>query len=245
MGPFLELFKRKKVNIEDRLKKIKNGDREERENLIEEYTPFIIKSITRVTNKYIEIENNDEFSIGLEAFNEAINKYEFQKGSFIKYAEMVIRSRIIDFQRKTRSLSNLVSLDRDSPMEDRIKEGLKINDFTDKYDMKEEILRLKSLLKGFNITFQELVEDSPKHIDTRLNSINIAKSIVENDDIKEEFYKKKVLPAKKIIDRIGVTKKVLKGNRKFIIATVLILDNDLDLLIGYISMIEGREKNSV
>ena len=245
MGPFLELFKRKKVNIEDRLKKIKNGDGEERENLIEEYTPFIIKSITRVTNKYIEIENNDEFSIGLEAFNEAINKYEFQKGSFIKYAEMVIRSRIIDFQRKTRSLSNLVSLDRDSPMEDRIKEGLKINDFTDKYDMKEEILRLKYLLKGFNITFQELVEDSPKHIDTRLNSINIAKSIVENDDIKEEFYRKRVLPAKKIIDRIGVTKKVLKGNRKFIIATVLILDNDLDLLIGYISMIEGRGKNSV
>lgn len=240
MGPFLKIFKKNKINnIEVRLRNIKAGDEEERENFIKEYTPFIIKSITKVTNKYVEIENNDEFSIGLEAFNEAINKYEFEKGNFIKYAETVMRNRIIDFYRKTKPLGNIVSIDKENLLEATGNDVLRSNDFTNKYDMKDQILKLQSLLKDFNITFKELVSESPKHIDTRLNSIKIAKGIVENNDIKNDLYRKKVLPAKKIIEKVGVTKKVLKGNRKFIIATVLILDSDLDLLIDYICQVEG------
>jgi RNA polymerase sigma factor len=108
--------------------------------------------------------------------------------------------------------------------------------------MKDQILKFQSGLKKFNITISELVEDSPKHIDTRLNAINIAKVIAEDEEIKEEFYRKKVLPAKKIMERIDVSRKVLKVNRKFIIATVLILDSELDLLKNYISQVEGRQQ---
>jgi RNA polymerase sigma factor len=247
LGPFLELFKRKKVSIaiEDRLRKIKDGDNGERENFIKEYTPFIVKSITKVTNRYIEIENDDEFSIGLEAFNEALDKYEFSKGSFIRYAETVIRNRIIDFHRKTRKSNNIISIDNLNLMEIGIEDKSKSSNFAQIYDIKEQILRLKDTLKTFNITLEELVEESPKHMDTRLNSIYIAKSIVENEDIKKELYRKKMLPAKKIIDTIGVSKKVLKGNRKFIIATALIIDSELDLLIDYISEVEGRQKRGI
>lgn len=245
MGPFLKIFKRTKSSIEDRLRKIKDGDDEERESFIEEYTPFIIKSITKVTNRYIEIENDDEFSIGLEAFNEAIDKYEFTKGSFVRYAETVIRNRTIDFHRKTRGLNKVVSIDGESLMESKMEITSKNSDFTERYEMKEQILELQTLLKEFNINFKELVEESPKHIDTRLNSIYIAKAIVKDDDIKEELYRKKMLPAKKIVERIGVSKKVLKGNRKFIIATALIVDSKLDLLIDYISEVEGRKEYGI
>lgn len=245
MGPFLKIFKKTKSSIEDRLRKIKDGDDEERESFIEEYTPFIIKSITKVTNRYIEIENDDEFSIGLEAFNEAIDKYEFTKGSFIRYAETVIRNKTIDFHRKTRGANKLVSIDRENIVENRIEVASKNSDFTERYEMKEQILKLRTLLKDFNITFKELSEESPKHIDTRLNSIYIAKSIVKDDDIKEEFYRKKMLPVKKIVETIGVSKKVLKGNRKFIIATALIVDSKLDLLIDYISEVEGRKVHGI
>ncbi|WP_066498660.1 RNA polymerase sigma-I factor [Abyssisolibacter fermentans] len=245
MGSVLKIFKRKKVNIEDKLKKIKDGDVLERENFINEYIPFIIKSITKVTNKYIEIENNDEFSIGLEAFNEAIDKYDFQKGSFIKYAETVIKSRTIDFLRKTKELNKVVSIDRDNSINRKVKGTSDNKDFTEQYEMKEQILKFGILLEKFDITFKELIEESPKHIDTRLNSIYIARSIIENEDIKKELYRKKTLPAKKIIEKIGVSKKVLKGNRKFIIATVLLLSSDLDLLIEYISGVEGRDNYGI
>ncbi|SKC85614.1 RNA polymerase sigma-I factor [Maledivibacter halophilus] len=245
MGPFLKRFKKKGNNMEEELRKIKAGNDEEREVFIKKYTPFIIKSITKVTKSYIEIENNDEFSIGMEAFNEAIDKYEFKRGSFLGYAETVIRNRIIDYKRKNQSLNNILSIDRENLMEIKVQDKFKSGDFTEKYAMKEQILKLKALLKDFNIGFTELVEESPKHIDTRLNSIYIARSIVENKDIKEDFYRKKMLPAKKIMEKTGVSKKVLKGNRKFIIATALVLDSELELLINYISGVEGRAQNDI
>ena len=49
--------------------KIKNTDINE---LIEEYIPFIIKTISKFTNRYVSIENDEEFSIGLVGFYEAV-----------------------------------------------------------------------------------------------------------------------------------------------------------------------------
>jgi RNA polymerase sigma factor len=245
VGPFLKIFKKTKTPIEDRLTKIKGGDDEERENFIDEYTPFIIKCITKVTNRYIEIENDDEFSIGLEAFNEAINKYEFTKGSFIGYAERVIKSRVIDFHRKTKKLKKVISMDGQDVIENKLEGKSKHCSLTERYEMKEQILELQALLKDFNISFKELVEETPKHIDTRLNAISIANSMTEDDSIKEELYRKKMLPVKKILEKIGGSKKVLKRNRKFIISVALILDSELDVLRDYIYEVEGRKKNGI
>lgn len=244
MRPLLKLFK-KEISIEDRLKAIKEGDAEERDKLISEYIPFIIKSITKVTNRYIEIENNDEYSIGLQAFNEAIDRYEFGKGTFISYAETVIRSRIIDYKRKGSNKKKIVSLNEDIDEGLQLIDTLKEDDFTKNLEMKEQIDKFKSILKDFDISLEELVKESPKHIDTRLNTLNIARKISKDVEIKEELYRKKTLPMKRITEKYDVTKKVLKGNRKFIIASVLIIDSDLDLIKSYIDGIEGRVKYGI
>lgn len=242
MGPLLKILKRKKTSIEERFKVIKEGNEEERERLISEYTPFIIKTITNITNKYIEVENNDEYSIGLEAFNEAIDRYNFDKGNFISYAETVIRSRIIDYQRKEKRRNKIISINEEKEEGIKIEDTLKTEDFTEGYDIKDQIARFELKLKEFGITLNELIEDSPKHIDTKLNAIRIAKVIAEDKEIKEELYRRKILPAKAVMEKVDVTKKVLKGNRKFIIATVLILDSELDVMKDYVLGIEGRGK---
>ncbi len=71
----------KKESLENKLSNIKNGDEEERERLIKDYLPFIIKTVSNKINRYIETENSPEYIIGLEAFNEAIDKYDFPKAS--------------------------------------------------------------------------------------------------------------------------------------------------------------------
>ncbi len=242
MGPLLKIFKKKSTSIEDRIEKIKKGDRNELENFISDYTPFIIKTITKVTNRYIETENDDEYSIGLNAFNEALDRYEFSKGSFLKFAETVTRSRIYDYMRKNKSTDKSISIDND----ENIRNGETIvaqnRDFTEKIDTKDQLERFKERLNTFNVTIEELTKESPKHIDTRLNAIEIARTIIDVSDIKEDFYRKKTLPASKIMEELGVSRKVLKGSRKFIIATALILDSDLDILKKYVEDIEGREK---
>lgn len=242
MRTLLNIFKRKKIPIEERLKAIKEGNKEERERFISEYIPFIIKAITKTTNRYIEVENNDEYSIGLEAFNEAIDRYDFKKGNFINYAETVIRSRVIDYQRKQKRTNNMISINEKKEEGIEIEDILKSKDFTEGYDIKDQMNRFESKLKEFGITLTELVEEAPKHIDTRLNAIRIAKTIAEDKNIMEELYRRKILPAKSIMEKTHATKKVLKGNRKFIIATVLILDSELDVLIDYVLGIERREK---
>ena len=52
------------------------------EEFIEKHIPFIISCISKFTGRYVSIENDDEYSIGMIAFVEAIEKYKEEKGDF-------------------------------------------------------------------------------------------------------------------------------------------------------------------
>ncbi|WP_168198350.1 RNA polymerase sigma-I factor [Crassaminicella thermophila] len=228
------------------LEKIQNGDIEEREKIIESYIPFIIKTVSDKLNKYIESENSEEYSIGIEAFNEAIDKYESSRGSFIAFAEIVIKNRITDYLRKNRKHHNVVFMSQFEEDEtNKLQKHLRTDDFTENFALKSEIEEFENKLKQFRITFSDLVKESPKHIDTRANGLRIAKFIASNEDLKEDLIRKKSLPSKKIIEELGVTAKVLKRSRKFIIAAVIILDSNLDQLKNYIAQTKGGAKGGL
>ena len=240
MAKILNLFKNKKQTLDERLKNIQDGDVEEREQFISEYTPFIIKTITEIINRYIETENDDEYSIGLQAFNEAITKYDSNKGKFLSFAKLLIRNRIIDFLRKeTPSKSNIYFEDTQDADEYLASSHI-ADDFTESYGIRQELEQFQRELKLFDILIDDLVQESPKHIDSRINAVKIARHIVENKDIKQQLYDKKKMPVKKITSSIDVSNKVLKRNRKFIIASVLILDGNSEFLKSYVFGIEGR-----
>lgn len=225
----------KKNTLIKRLEKIKTGDIDEREKLIQEYIPFIIKTISTATNRYVESENSEEYSIGLEAFNEAIDKYDKSKGGFIGFAELVIKSRVLDYLRKMRKHSPSIAISQfNEDDQKKIYNNFKEDDFTDSMVLQDEIKEFELKLKSFDITFQDLVKYSPKHNDTRQNAIRIAKYIADNEEVKDELMRKKTLPTSKLISSLDTTAKILKGSRKFIIAAVLILDSDLDILKHYI-----------
>ncbi len=240
MAKILNLFKNKKQTLDERLKNIQDGDIEEREQFISEYTPFIIKTITEVINRYIETENDDEYSIGLQAFDEAITKYDSNKGKFLSFAKLLIRNRIIDFLRKeTPSKSNIYFEDTQDA-DEYISLSNREDDFTESYSIRKELEQFQRELKLFDILIDDLVKESPKHIDSRINAVKIARHIVENKKIKQQLYDKKKMPVKKITSSIDVSNKVLKRNRKFIIASVLILDGNSEFLKNYVFGVEGR-----
>lgn len=241
MAKILNLFINKKETFEKRLNRIKDGDSEEREKLILEYTPFIIKTITEVTNRYIETENDDEYSIGLQAFDEAITKYNPDKGKFLSFAKLLIRNRVIDFLRKETTSKPFVYLDDAEDFNETHFVSNKDDDFTESFGFRQELLEFQKKLKDFDILMNDLVEGSPKHMDTRLNAIRIARHIVEDKEIKEALYSKKSMPVQKIISRVDTSNKVLKRNRKFIIATALILDSKSEFLKSYVCEVERRE----
>ena len=70
------------------------------EEFIEKHIPFIISCISKFTGRYVSIENDDEYSIGMIAFVEAIEKYKEEKGDFYAFSRLVIESRLKNFFEK-------------------------------------------------------------------------------------------------------------------------------------------------
>ncbi len=79
--------------------------------LIRDHYGFIIKATSDSLNRYVNVHNDDAFSIALQSFEEACQKYDQDKGPFLAYAKLVIRSRLIDHVRREKKHSEAMSLD--------------------------------------------------------------------------------------------------------------------------------------
>lgn len=62
----------------------------DKNSFIKQHIPFIIKTVSQITGQYVTL-NQNEMSIALLAFNEAIDKYEEERGGFLPFAKVVIR----------------------------------------------------------------------------------------------------------------------------------------------------------
>ena len=192
---------------------------------IEQHLPFIIKSISNVTKRYVSVENDEEFSIGVLAFHEAMKKYSEDKGPFLPFANLVISSRIKNYllkENKNRLYSSLESLKE---------EGIEfseevINPIEDSNKLKDEIENLKLHIKEFNFGFEDLIDDAPKHKKTRENAINLSEKVSKEKTLLDFMYDKKRLPIKKISLQFNVTEKIIKGSKKFIITVIIIFDKN-------------------
>ncbi|MEH7354961.1 RNA polymerase sigma factor SigI [Neobacillus drentensis] len=242
MLSLLFMTKKKKRTLEETVLLIQQGDRHLLDELIDAYKPFIAKTVSSVCRRYI-YESDDEFSIGLIAFNEAIDKYSKERGSsLLSFSEVIIRRRVIDYIRK-QTKNQHISIDITNASQDEDSAGsvivneLSLDDFHKKNDeklRKDEILNFQKLLTTFDLSFSDLVENSPKHADARKSAIMTAKLIVDNPELKELLFEKKRLPIKQLEKMVKVSRKTIERNRKYIIAIALILSNDYVYMKDYI-----------
>ncbi|WP_305217061.1 sigma factor, partial [Klebsiella pneumoniae] len=72
--------------------------------MLTQFTPLVIKIASGLTGRYMQVGRDEEISVGLLALNEAIDRYDPDKGaSFISFASMVISNRLRDYLRSQRS----------------------------------------------------------------------------------------------------------------------------------------------
>nr|WP_239094343.1 RNA polymerase sigma factor SigI [Bacillus sp. B15-48] len=239
---FISKKKRKEESLEEKVALIQQGDLELREDVIKAYQPFIAKSVSSVCKRYIN-ETDDEFSIGLIAFNESIEKFSSEKGnSLLSFADVLIKRRVIDYIRQ-QSKEQTVSMDYGSEsLEDgsdrsSIQDELSLEDFRKKTDAelrREEIAQFQQILQEFGLSFQNLVKQSPKHVDARKNAIEVAKILVDNEELRKHLLEKKRLPIKELEKMVHLSRKTIERNRKYIISISLILLGDYVYLKDYI-----------
>ncbi|WP_243291744.1 RNA polymerase sigma factor SigI [Bacillus sp. FJAT-47783] len=237
------LFKiKKEKSLEQLVHEIQKGDLELQNELIEKYKPFIAKSVSSVCKRYID-ERDDEFSIGLIAFNEAVEKYSADKGSsLLSFAELIIKRKVIDYIRKEARASRTIQWDpvmaedEEAP-QSKVEADLSIEEYEkllEQEQRKEEILFFRAVLKEFKLSLEELIEQSPKHVDARQNAINVAKVLVEDEELKQFLLQKKRLPVKQLEKKVSVSRKTIERNRKYIMSMAIILSGDYVYLKDYI-----------
>lgn len=234
------------TDSEELIEEAKKGNHWAREELIKNFTPYILKVTSKVSGRYVRLGEDDEVSIGLMAFNEAIDCYDCTKNiAFLSFAETVMRRRLIDFYRKEQNNSKNVPLSTFETDDDDNKESalyhIEAKQSTQVHiegnlaaERKEEILEYNRQLREFGITFAELVEISPKHEDARVRAMEAAGVIAQDRELAAYLKRKKELPLKVLSERVDISRKTLERQRKYIIAVALIMINDYGHLKQYV-----------
>lgn len=237
--------------VDSYIKKIKDGDESFREKLIHDSSPFIAGVVNRICCRRLSWEHDDELSIGLLAFNEAIDRFQVKLGvPFTAFARLVIRSRVTDYLRKE-SKWNQISLGISeqlpegtiSKIENSVSWEQYIKKVTDQ-ERREEILHYSQKIKVLGITFRDLVDCSPKHRDTRENLINAAYYLATSRNLYELLLVNNRLPLREIIQGTGISRKVLERGRKYIIAvaTLIYYREEFIYLNDYINLPREGDK---
>jgi RNA polymerase sigma factor len=202
-----------------------------REKIFHEYRPEIKSIASSICKRNLSWDNDDELSISLIAFNEAIDTYDKSKGmKFISYARMLIHNRLVDYFRSElrfqHSSLNVVG------EEHQVNEYEKRQAF-DEHRKKQENESLSetmeifdSSLLDYGISLDDLVKISPKHRDTRHMLMKVAQSIVNERILLSKLKQSKRLPIKELKIYTGLSRRTLERGRKYIIALALILSDD-------------------
>ena len=93
---------------------------EEADRLVRDYLPFIKAETAKFLHRPPVEGQDDELSIAMFAFYEAVLNYEKARGTFLAFASRGIRNRLIDHYRKESRHGKVISFDQpDSKDEDR------------------------------------------------------------------------------------------------------------------------------
>jgi len=238
---------------EEAVSEIKKGDESRRDALIAAYSPYIAKLTSKFCKRYIDPKKDDEFSIALLAFNEAIDSFNASAGkSFLGFAKTVIQRRLIDYARKEKKHRQDVPY---SVFDYESDDGAVYNIVETRQSIaaheagktetarRLEIAELSGELDRFGITFQELVELSPKHSDSRELLISIAIQLAENKELAGQLKATGKLPVKELMEAGGVSRKTIERNRKYIIAIAIIKSGNYPYMNDYLRVEKNDSKS--
>ncbi len=240
--------------IESIISRIQDGDIRLRNRFIADYQPYVARVTSRFSKRYIDPSRDDEFTVALAAFNEAINQFSSESGrSFFGFAETVIRRRLIDYVRKEQrhiGQTPLSSFEIEDD-EENVLNPVEVHEAIERYEQertaeerRNEIMEFSGRLGEFGISFNDLVEASPKHVDSRHMLFGIAYRLAHDAGLMERLIHAKTLPIKELLELVDVSRKTLERNRKYIIALSLIYYGPYPYLRDYLHIPDSPEGRS-
>lgn len=214
-------------------------DNQVADELIRTYIPFIRSEAAKFMGCPCT-EQDDEYSIAMIAFHEAILGYSRERGGFLQYAALLIRSRLTDYHRKEARHRGHLSLHEQAGEDDRTLMDT-LADEKDRYEesagleaTQQEIAELAAVMARFGISFSDVADNSPKQERT-LEACSAAIRFGGSDEaLLEELLRTKKLPMTRLVMGSGTDRKTLERHRKYILAMLLIQTNGYEIIRGHL-----------
>ena len=200
----------------DRLALEAKTDEQALGNLIADQKSWILRCCADVTHRYIT-DSDDEWSVALLAFHEAVQDYEAEKGPFPAFASVVIRRRLLDdIRSQWRHKGEIHVLPGE--LEEEPDRGIDTAQAA-----REEIAAAQDILRPYGFSFFDLAESSPKAEKTKAACCSAVVALLRSEELLEKMRRNKALPMKELEKASGVARKILDRHRRYIIAAAKIL----------------------
>jgi len=214
--------------------------------LLKEHKKFILVCAYRACGHYVSTLD-DEWSIALMAFYEACRTYEDSKGNFKSFCSLVIRRRILDYQKGIYRYQNEIPVDRivldgeldenPLPLENEIHMQLAKDDSqTVDYAIKGEIEEIQMILEEYGFSFYDLSSCSPKSIKTKKTCTIVIREMMNHSEWMKYMRKNRALPMKELCISTRIHRKIIERHRRYIITALEIKTGDYPYLSEYIPL---------
>lgn len=230
-------------------------DEDSLERLIRQNRRFILGCAYKTTRRFVT-ESDDEWSVALIAFHEAVMTYDRSRGNFRPFAALVIKRRLLDQLDSQSCRKNEITA---GTMGGELSEGENapaieleaqrtISDEAMARDsaetaMRDEIEAMQQVLAGYGFSFFDLAACSPKAQKTKDSCARVIRALLDSVPLFARLRRTKTLPGKELCAAAEVSRKILENHRKYIIASAEILDGDYPLLAEYLRFVrKGAEK---
>lgn len=210
------------------------------DRLIGTYLPFIKAETAKFLKRPSMEGYDDELSIAMLAFHEAIGGYSRARGAFLKYAAMLIRSRLIDYSRREQRHRGHLSLDAPTNEDEETlahtlaDESNPHEEATDREATRAEIEELTRQMEAFGVSLNDVAGNCPKQqrtLEACRKALEYAKA---NPKLLDDFLASKKLPLAELASGSGIERKTLERHRKYMVALLLIYTNGYEIIRGHL-----------
>lgn len=225
------------------------GNLDTADALIKEYLPFIKAETAKFIKRPPREGEDDELCIAMFAFHQAVMEYSRIRGSFLKFAAVAIRNRLIDYYRKEQRHTNIISLNQPTDEEeetslmDMIESGTnEVEEMHVRKATKEEIQEFAMQLTEFGLSLEDIAENCPRQertLDACHKALGYAKRNVE---LLDTLVSTKKLPIGKLASGSGVSLKTLERHRKYMVAIMLAYTNGYEIIRGHLCQISPQKE---
>ena len=212
------------------------GSREARERLVTAFVPFVLKVAQQVCRRRLRLGRDDEVSVAMVAFMEAVDRYRPHRGSsFTAFARMVVQHRVIDALRRSGGRVEVpVSCFAVAPMAESVDLNLRAAEMREAMlayqtafgaiEHREELVAYRAALERHGIELAEVIRSCPRHADARARAVAAARAVAEEPAWRAHLLERRALPLKEMLaeGRLGVSRTTLERHRRYIVAVALL-----------------------